>query len=205
MSDQLIDTPENRERVIQEARARYTGGRHEDDIEIDDEPVISIGEGGCWVAAWVWVPLDSAPDPTGEDEWAAQQRDGLEDEYTRHRHGCTGCADKQALIDGMSRQLTQARADATSENREANPMRQRAVKAEDALRLDVDRWRDCKKEPMPSDYLKPFRIYTNACGELPATWHSDNVLWVGSLTGCFKMDVRQVTHWRPAAKGPGTP
>jgi hypothetical protein len=30
------------------------------DIEIDDEPKVSIGEGGAWVAAWVWVSQEEA-------------------------------------------------------------------------------------------------------------------------------------------------
>lgn len=30
-----------------------------DEIEIDDRPCFSEGEGGCWVSAWVWMP---APD-----------------------------------------------------------------------------------------------------------------------------------------------
>lgn len=41
--------------VIQEARNIHTS----DDLEIDDEPELSIGEGGIWVAAWVWVSVDT--------------------------------------------------------------------------------------------------------------------------------------------------
>lgn len=26
-----------------------------DEVEIDDMPEVSEGDGGCWVAAWVWV------------------------------------------------------------------------------------------------------------------------------------------------------
>lgn len=26
-----------------------------DGLEIDDQPAVSIGEGGAWVAAWLWV------------------------------------------------------------------------------------------------------------------------------------------------------
>lgn len=34
----------------------------DDEIETDDFPFISEGEGGAWVGAWVWVPKASADD-----------------------------------------------------------------------------------------------------------------------------------------------
>lgn len=37
---------------IEEARQRWAGN----DLEIDDNPMTSRGEGGCWISAWVWVP-----------------------------------------------------------------------------------------------------------------------------------------------------
>lgn len=40
------------EGTIQAARDNYAS----DDIEIDDTPLLSPGEGGVWVSAWVWVP-----------------------------------------------------------------------------------------------------------------------------------------------------
>lgn len=27
-----------------------------DDLEIDDDPVLSIADDGVWVSAWIWVP-----------------------------------------------------------------------------------------------------------------------------------------------------
>lgn len=27
-----------------------------DELEIDDEPMVSVGDRGVWVNAWVWVP-----------------------------------------------------------------------------------------------------------------------------------------------------
>ncbi|TJY57142.1 hypothetical protein E4T66_17170 [Sinimarinibacterium sp. CAU 1509] len=36
---------------IEQARKDYCT----DDIEIDDEPIVSVGDGGVWVNAWVWV------------------------------------------------------------------------------------------------------------------------------------------------------
>lgn len=35
----------------QAARAQYC----DDDIEIDDAPLFSVADNGCWVSAWVWV------------------------------------------------------------------------------------------------------------------------------------------------------
>ena len=36
---------------IQRARELAT-----DELEIDDEPMVSVGDRGVWVNAWVWVP-----------------------------------------------------------------------------------------------------------------------------------------------------
>lgn len=41
---------------IKQARAQYVN----DDVEIDDYPMVSIGDGGTWVSAWVWVGNDEA-------------------------------------------------------------------------------------------------------------------------------------------------
>jgi hypothetical protein len=38
---------------IAQARQQYTTSTS--DIEIDDEPQVSIAEDGAWIAAWVWV------------------------------------------------------------------------------------------------------------------------------------------------------
>lgn len=38
----------------QEAVAMYAIGS-DDDIEIDDEPLLSAADDGTWVSAWVWV------------------------------------------------------------------------------------------------------------------------------------------------------
>ena len=27
-----------------------------DDIEIDDDPVLSVADDGVWVSAWIWIP-----------------------------------------------------------------------------------------------------------------------------------------------------
>lgn len=51
------------EEVVTEARRLYAS----DDIEIDDVPLVSIGERGAWVSAWVWVPSSDAGDEEDVD------------------------------------------------------------------------------------------------------------------------------------------
>jgi hypothetical protein len=43
---------------IAQARQQYTASTS--DLEIDDEPQVSIAEHGAWVAAWVWVAQEEA-------------------------------------------------------------------------------------------------------------------------------------------------
>jgi hypothetical protein len=43
---------------IAQARQQYTTSTS--DLEIDDEPQVSIAEDGAWVAAWVWVTQGEA-------------------------------------------------------------------------------------------------------------------------------------------------
>ncbi|MCY1215950.1 hypothetical protein D9M72_278080 [compost metagenome] len=47
------------EDTIQAARSNYAAPS-DDDLEVDDEPLLSVGEDGVWVGAWVWIP-------TGDD------------------------------------------------------------------------------------------------------------------------------------------
>ncbi len=51
--------------VIEAARGRYAMPS-DDTIEIDDKPKLSRGDGGCWVAAWVWVEDPEAEEKTGD-------------------------------------------------------------------------------------------------------------------------------------------
>lgn len=30
----------------------------DDELEIDDGPIVSVGDAGVWVQAWVWVPIE---------------------------------------------------------------------------------------------------------------------------------------------------
>ena len=34
--------------------------RADNELEIDDDPLVSPADDGCWVAAWVWVSNDAA-------------------------------------------------------------------------------------------------------------------------------------------------
>jgi hypothetical protein len=54
-------SPTRKEKVlatayIAQARKQYTVSAS--DLEIDDEPQVSITKDGAWVAAWVWVPRE---------------------------------------------------------------------------------------------------------------------------------------------------
>lgn len=43
------------------------GVRVDDDLEMDDHPMRSEGDGGCWVSTWTWV-LAPEVDEAGDDE-----------------------------------------------------------------------------------------------------------------------------------------
>lgn len=58
---ELTDQRLAHEMTIEAARSNYAT----DDIEIDDDPLLSIADEGVWVSAWVWVPTESEPE---EDE-----------------------------------------------------------------------------------------------------------------------------------------
>lgn len=40
---------------IQKARDTYSNN----DLEIDDTPLLAPGEGGVWINAWVWIATDT--------------------------------------------------------------------------------------------------------------------------------------------------
>ena len=50
--------------LISKARDDYTMDSS-CNVEIDDDPVLSVADEGIWVSAWVWV---KRPDDDGEDE-----------------------------------------------------------------------------------------------------------------------------------------
>jgi len=45
--------------LLARARKAYEMGS-DDNIEIDEDAAVSKGEGGCWIAAWVWVVIPQA-------------------------------------------------------------------------------------------------------------------------------------------------
>lgn len=47
------------EELLQHYRERAKALFADDDLNIDAEAVVSIAEGGAWVASWVWVPDDT--------------------------------------------------------------------------------------------------------------------------------------------------
>ncbi len=51
-----MSTPATPE-LIETARQKYEIDRliDADDIEIDDNATMSVGEDGAWVSAWVWI------------------------------------------------------------------------------------------------------------------------------------------------------
>ena len=51
---------------IDEARKMYAEGS-DDDIEIDDDALVSEGEGGTWVQAWVWVAAEATETVSDEE------------------------------------------------------------------------------------------------------------------------------------------
>lgn len=44
-----------KEEILQKARHSYLS----DDIEIDDDAVLSETDDGVWVQAWVWIPFET--------------------------------------------------------------------------------------------------------------------------------------------------
>lgn len=53
---EAIDVRETYAGEIESARNTYCMGS-DDNIEIDDDPVLSVGEEGLFVSAWVWVRI----------------------------------------------------------------------------------------------------------------------------------------------------
>ncbi|WP_143062010.1 hypothetical protein [Faunimonas pinastri] len=52
------------------ARERYA----DDDLEIDDDPIVSNAENGVWVSAWVWVPSETFVCECCNGEWTLDER-----------------------------------------------------------------------------------------------------------------------------------
>lgn len=50
------------------AQARREFAASSTEIEIDDEPAVSVAEGGAWVSAWLWVSHEESDQ--GEKEQA---------------------------------------------------------------------------------------------------------------------------------------
>jgi hypothetical protein len=61
----LIQEREQHASAIETARAQT-----DDDLEIDDTPLVSVADSGVWVSAWVWVPAPEVEEP--EDDATAE-------------------------------------------------------------------------------------------------------------------------------------
>lgn len=46
---------DDHELTIEAARSNYAS----DDIQIDDQPALSVVKGGVWVAGWLFIPIES--------------------------------------------------------------------------------------------------------------------------------------------------
>ena len=55
LSDQLDLLVQYRE--IYADRIESAALMQTEDLEVDDNPIVSPGDGGVWVSAWVWVPM----------------------------------------------------------------------------------------------------------------------------------------------------
>ena len=67
MSDRDTDTYATEEE-IQRARDKYALGSN-DDIEIDDNALVSRGDEGCFVQAWVWLKDEEQANHCEMHEW----------------------------------------------------------------------------------------------------------------------------------------
>lgn len=59
------------EQDIERARELYAVGS-DNNIEVDGDAIVSEGDGGVWVQAWVWVPYED------DEEWE-EEGEGDED------------------------------------------------------------------------------------------------------------------------------
>lgn len=48
--------------AVASAREHYAN----DDLEIDDRAILSVGDTGTWVSAWVFIPRSELPDETDD-------------------------------------------------------------------------------------------------------------------------------------------
>lgn len=65
------------EETINTARRIYCESC-DDDIELDNEPIISEADDGVWVAAWVWVSIEEKQRPSwleGSDDFIPDEDD----------------------------------------------------------------------------------------------------------------------------------
>ena len=54
LCDELIDERDAQFDAVKAARKMY----EDDDISIDDDPIVAVTDDGVWVSAWLWVSAD---------------------------------------------------------------------------------------------------------------------------------------------------
>lgn len=64
---ELIEEEALRPRAISEARDQYAC----DEIEVDDDARLSIGDNGLWVSAWLWIYNQDLDRGIAEDDAVA--------------------------------------------------------------------------------------------------------------------------------------
>lgn len=57
--DLLIDNRNEQHAAVKAAREIY----EDDDISIDDDPIVAAASCGTWISAWLWVPIDDEVSP----------------------------------------------------------------------------------------------------------------------------------------------
>lgn len=53
------DTQEERKAYADEIQLARDHYKVDDDLEIDDDPVLSVADDGVWVSSWIWIRIDT--------------------------------------------------------------------------------------------------------------------------------------------------
>lgn len=56
------------ERAAHAAQIEWALRHQTDEFEIDEDPVVSVGEAGVWVSGWMYVPMETEENDDGDEE-----------------------------------------------------------------------------------------------------------------------------------------
>lgn len=56
------DAQEERKAYADEIKLARAHDKVDDDLEIDDDPVLSVADDGVWVSSWIWIRIDAEDD-----------------------------------------------------------------------------------------------------------------------------------------------